>query len=69
MLDPREQLKGGFRAFAQRDAERREHRDAAPAAAGDTATSGASAPDAPATPATSDAPAYGPRLVKDVGAP
>lgn len=60
MLDLRDQQKGGFRAFAQRDAQRREERDAAHAAgtAVDVTTDSVPAPDAP------DAPVYGPRLVK-----
>ncbi len=63
MLDPREQQKGGFRAFAQRDAQRREDRDAARLAPVDTAVDTATDP-VPAT-AAADAPLYGPRLVVD----
>jgi hypothetical protein len=63
MLDPREQQKGGFRAFAQREAQRREDRAAVSAAAVDTAVGTATDP-VPAT-AAADAPVYGPRLVTD----
>ncbi len=65
MLDPREQQKNGFRAFAQRDAQRREDREAAQAAAVDAA-----ADHVPATDATdaTKAPVYGLRLVKDTPA-
>ncbi len=48
MLDPKEQKKGGFGAFAQRD---RERRDAE--ASKETTSNGDSA--APASPSTSDA--------------
>ena len=63
MLDPREQQKGGFRAFAEREAQRREDRAAVSAAVVDTA-GGTTTDPVPAT-AAADAPVYGPRLVAD----
>jgi hypothetical protein len=64
MVDLREQLKGGFRAFAQRDAQRREDREAARVAAANVAVDAATTDPVPAT-AAADAPVYGPRLVAD----
>lgn len=52
MLDPKEQKKGGFGAFVQRDRERREAETLK-----STPSSGDAA--APATPASSDAPGNG----------
>lgn len=63
MLDPREQLKGGFRAFAQRDARRREDREVALVAASHLAVATAIDPTPPTDPA--DMRVYGPRLVRD----